>query len=321
MTPTRFAACTFTLATMLCCTQLVGAQAYPSRALRILTAEAGGGSDLPARVIAQALSPSIGQPVIVDNRGGGVIAGEIVAKASPDGYTLLFYGNSLWTLPLMRTHMNYDTAKDFVPVTMAIVTPTMLVVHPTLPVTSVKELIAYTKARPGQINYASAAPGTGNHLAAELFKSMAGVNLVRVPYKGHASALNALVAGETQVFFPIVGPGMQQVNAGKARALAVTSLQPTSQAPGVPTMASSGLPGYVSVFQAGVFAPTGTPAAIISRLNREIVQLLQRPEIKERLLSMGMEAVGSTPAEFGAAIKSEVAMMGKVIKDAGIRDE
>ncbi len=315
--------CATRIITLLFCAgaMAVSAQNYPTRSIRIVTAEAGGGSDLPARVVAQNLSPVLGHPVVVDNRGGVLVVGEIVAKAAPDGYTLLFFGNSLWTLPLMRSKMNYDAAKDFTPITLAIVTPTMLVVHPSLPVNSVKDLVALAKSKPGQLLYSSAAAGTGNHLAAELFKSMTGTDMVRVAYKGHPSALNAVVSGEVQVFFPIVGPGIAQVNAGKLKALAVTTSQPTPLAPGLPTVAASGLPGYASVFQAGLFAPTGTPAAIISRLNREAVQILKRTDVKERLLSMGMEALGSSPQEFAAAIKNEVAVMGKVIKDAGIRDE
>ena len=318
MRDARVAAC-FVL---MSCAGLAWGQAYPNRVVRIVTAEAGGGSDLPARVIAQALSPGLGQPVIVENHGGGVIAGEIVAKASPDGHSLLFYGNTLWLLPLMRTRMNYDPIRDFAPITSAIMTPMILVVHPTLPVNSVKELISLAKSKPGQLNYSSAATGTTNHLAAELLKSMASIDMVRVPYKGFASALNAILGNETQVFFAIVGPGMAQVKAGKLRALAVTSSAPSSLAPGLPTMAEAGnLPGYESVLEVGVFAPTGTPPAIITRLNREITQLLQRPEVKDRLLALGMETAGSSPEAFAAFIKNEVTMIGTVVKEAKIRDD
>jgi tripartite-type tricarboxylate transporter receptor subunit TctC len=297
-------------------------QPYPNRVVRIVTAEAGGGSDLPTRVIAQALAPSLGQAIVIDNRGGGVIAGEVVAKSPADGYTLLFYGNTLWTMPLMRSHIAYDPAKDFAPIVLAIFTPTMCAVHPSLPVKTVKELVSLAKARPGQLNYASAALGTGNHLAAELFKSMAGVNLVRIGYKGYTSAQNATIGGETQVFFPIAGPGMEQVKAGRLRGLAVTSAQETRLAPGLPTLAAAAnLPGYESVFRAGLFAPTGTPPAVIARWNKEVVQAMQRPEIKERLFSMGMEPVGGTPEDFAATIRKEVAVIGKVIKEANIRDE
>ena len=322
MVSTRFFACTLFAGVLLIGgAPWAAAQGYPNRTVRIVTSEAGGGSDLAARIIAQGIAPGLGQPVLVDNRAGGVIAGDSVAKATPDGHTLLFYGNTLWLLPLMRSSMPYDPAKDFAPITLAIATPQLLVTHVSVPVNSVRELIAYAKSRPGQLNYSTAATGTGNHLAAELFKSMTGIEMVRVGYKGHPSALNAAVAGEVQIFFPVVGPGMVQVKTGKIKALAVTSLQPTPQAPGVPTMTSSGLPGFESIFEAGMFAPAGTPGAVINRLNRDIVQLIQRPDVKEKLLGIGMEAVGNSPQEFANAMKAEVTVMGKVIKDAGIRDE
>ena len=301
---------------------LVCAQDFPTKQVRVITSEAGGGSDLPARVLTQGLTPIFGQPIVIENRGGGPItAADAMQKAAPDGYTLLFYGNSLWTLPLMRTGLNYDMNRDYAPISMAIVTPEVLVVHPSLPVKSVTELIAFIKARPGQLNNSSASGGSANNLAAELFKSMAGLNMVRIAYKGHASALNAVAGGEVQVFFPVVGPGMQLVKTGRLRALAVTSAQPTSLAPGIPTVASSGLPGYVSVFTAGMFAPAGTPAAIISKLNRDISQVLQRPEVKEKLFGMGMDAMGGSPQEFAAALKDEMTVMGKVIKERNIRDD
>ena len=296
-------------------------QVYPNRVVRILTSEAGGGSDLAARVIAQGLSANLGQSFVVENRGGGVIAGEAVAKAAPDGHTLLLYGNTFWLLRLMRTHLSYDPIKDFLPITNAATTPTVLVVHPSLPVKSVKELVAMAKARPGELNYASAATGTTNHLAGEMFKFMAGVNIVRISFKGHASAFNATLGGETHLMFAIVGPAMAQAKAGKVRALAVTSAAPTALAPDLPTMAASGLPGFEVVFVAGIFAPAGTPAAIISKLHAEIVRVLERPENKERLRNVALETVGSTPEELAATIKAEMTAMGKVIKEAGIRDD
>jgi tripartite-type tricarboxylate transporter receptor subunit TctC len=296
-------------------------QNYPNRVIRIVAAEAGGTGDVAARVIAQGLAGSLGQPVIVENRGGGVIAGEMVAKSAADGYTLLLYGNTFWFMPLMRSNMSYDPVKDFAPVTLAVSTPSVLVVHQSVAVTTVRELVALAKAKPGALNYSSAAAGTPNHLAAELFKSMAAINMVRVPYKGHASALNAVVAGEVQVMFPTVGLGMAQVKAGRLKALAVTSAEPTAQAPGVITMAAAGLPGYDAVLLMGIFAPAGTPAPIVGRLNREIVGQLERAEIKERLTNVGFDVVGSSPEQFGARIKSELAIIGKVIRDAGIRDE
>ena len=296
-------------------------QNYPSRLVRVLTSEAGGGSDLAARVIAQGLSANLGQSFVVENRGGGVIAGEAVAKAAPDGHTLLLYGNTFWLLRLMRTHLSYDPIKDFLPITNAATTPTVLVVHPSLQVKSVKELVAMAKARPGELNYASAATGTTNHLAGEMFKFMTGVNIVRIGFKGHASAFNATLGGEAHLMFAIVGPAMAQAKAGRVRALAVTSATPTSLAPELPTMAASGLPEFEVVFVAGVFAPAGTPADIISKLHTEIVRVLERSESKERLRHVALETVGSTPGELAATIKAEMTAMGKVIKAAGIRDD
>jgi tripartite-type tricarboxylate transporter receptor subunit TctC len=296
-------------------------QAYPSKLVRMLTSEAGGGSDLVARVIAQGLTTSLGQSVVVENRGGGVIAGEAVAKAAPDGHTLLLYGNTFWLMPLLRAHLSYDPFRDFVPITNAATTPTVLVVHPSMPVKSVKELVALAKARPGALNYASAATGTTNHLAAELLKYMTRTNIVRVGFKGHASAFNALLGGETHLMFAIVGPAMAQAKAGRARALAVTSAAPTPLAPELPTMAASGLPGFEVVFVAGIFAPAGTPSAIVTRLQAEIARVLERPESKDRLRNVAMETVGSTPDELAATIKAEYNVMAKVVKEAGIRDE
>ncbi len=296
-------------------------QTYPNRLVRILTSEAGGGSDLTARVIAQGLSSNLGQPFVVENRGGGVIAGEAVAKAAPDGHTLLLYGNTFWLMSLLRSHLSYDPIKDFLPITNAATTPTVLVLHPSVPAKSVKELIALAKARPGVLNYASAATGTTNHLAAELLKYMTGANIVRIGFKGHASAFNTVLGGEAHLMFAIVGPAMAQAKAGRVKALAVTSAAPTALAPGLPTMAAAGLPGFEVVFVAGIFAPAGTPAAIISRLHGEIVRVLDRPENRDRLRNVALESVGSTPDELAATIKAELAVMGKVIKEAGIRDE
>jgi tripartite-type tricarboxylate transporter receptor subunit TctC len=296
-------------------------QAYPSRVVRILTSEAGGGSDIAARVIAQGLTANLGQSFVVENRGGGVIAGEAVAKAAPDGHTLLLYGNTFWLMSLLRAHLSYDPIRDFIPITNAATTPTVLIVHPSVPANSVKELVALAKARPGALNYASAATGTTNHLAAELLKYMTGANIVRIGFKGHASAFNATLGGEAHLMFAIVGPAMAQAKAGKIKALAVTSAAPTALAPGLPTMAASGLPGFEVVFVAGIFAPAGTPAAIINRLHGEIVRVLDRPENRERLRNVAMDTVGSTPDELAATIKAELNVMGKVIKEAGIRDE
>lgn len=299
----------------------VSGEPYPNRPIRIVTSDAGGGSDIVVRIIAQAVSGPLGQQVVVDNRGGGVIAGEIVSKAAPDGYTLIYYGSTLWLLPLMRKNVPYDTVKDFSPITLAVTSPNVLVVHPSVTAKSVKELITLAKTRPGELNYASAATGTIPHLAAELFKSMAGVDLVRIVYKGTGAALNDLLGGQVQVMFATAVSAAPHVKSGRLRALAMTSAQPSAAFPELPTIAASGLPGYEAVQVSGLFARAKTPTAIIKRLNEEIVRVLYKADVKEKLFNTGVEVVGSSPEQFAAKIKSEMARMGKVIKDAGIRDE
>ena len=299
----------------------VAAQDFPNHPLRLVASEAGGGGDLAARMIAQNIAPLLGQPVVVENHGGGVIAGDIVARAPADGHTLLIYGNTLWLLPLMRASVPYDPLRDFTPVSLAARAPNILVVLPSLPVKSVADLIALAKASPGKLNYGSAAAGTINHLAAELFKSMAGVDLVRVPYKGTASIMNALMAGEVQLIFGTSASVTVQVRAGRLHALAVTTLERTPVFPELPTMSASGLPGFESVSLHGVFAPAKTPAAAVNRLNAEIVKVLARADVRERFLANGVETVAGPPADLAAAMKSEIARFGKVIRAAGIRDE
>ena len=297
------------------------AQEYPSRVIRLVTSEAGGGSDLAARILTPLLSGNLGQPVVVENRGGGVIAGEVVAKAPPDGHTLLVYGNTFWLLPLMRANVSYDPVRDFLPVSLMAMTPSVLVIHPSMPVNSVSALIALAGSKPGVLNYASAAPGTTSQLGAELFKSMTGINIVRLGFKGAPSAMNALLTGEAHVMFAIVASAVANAKAGRVRALAVTSARRTALAPDFPTMGEAGLPGFEVTFTPGLFAPAGTPAPIIDRLNREIARLIERPEIRERYLSVGMEALGYSPDIFAAAIKREMAVIGKLVKSAGIRED
>jgi len=299
------------------------AQNYPTKPIRLVTAEAGGGNDFAARLIVQGLAGSLGQNMVIDNRGGagGSIAAEIVAKARPDGYTLLLYANNIWLIPLLRSNVPYDPVRDFAPITWAAKSPSTVVVHPALPVKSMEDLIAYAKARPGELNYGSGGSGSTTHLAVELFKSMTGVNIVRVPFKGNGPALNALIGGQVHLMFATAGSVAPHLKSGRLKALAVTSAQPTSLAPGLPTVASAGLPGYESISIYGVFAPSKTPPALVKRLNEEIVQVLGRADVKERFLLSGVEAVGSSPEQLGAIMKSEIVRMGKVIKDAGIREE
>ena len=307
------------------CSTLVGAsaasgQVFPNKPIRIVTSEAGGGNDLQARLIAQGLAGALGEQVVVENRPSGVIPGEIVSKATPNGYTLLLYNNTLWTGPLLQA-TPYDAVRDFSPITAVAKAANVLVVNPVLPVKSVAELVALAKAKPGELNYGSSGTGASNHLAGELFKAMAGVNIVRINYKGAGPALTALLAGELQLMFPTAGAVSPHIKAGRIRVLAVTSAEPTALAPGVPTMAASGLPGYESTSTYGVFAPAKTPRAIVDKLNEAIVQFLDRPDVKEKFFNAGMETVGGSPAQLAATVKSEMARMGKVIKDAGIRRE
>ena len=293
-------------------------QSYPYKALRIVTSGVGGGSDFVARQIAQGISGPLGQPVIVENRGGGGIGtGEIVAQASPDGYTLIVGSNSLWIAPLLQK-LPFDGVRDFAPITTTTEAPLVLVVNPSLPVASVKELIALAKAKPGALNYASGNTGASNHLAGEMFKSLAGINIVRIPYSSGTAEIADLISGQSQM--TLGGPDqlMPHVKAGKLRALAVTSAQPSPLAPGLPPVALT-LPGFEVVGTTGMFAPAKTPEAIIRRLNQEIARYLNRPETKERFLSSGLETAASSPEEFAALIKSDMARLGKVIKDAAIR--
>ena len=318
MVTTRCMLGTIAIATSMLGSTVVTGQAYPTRPIRIVTSSLGGGVDFAARLIAQVLSSSIGQQVIVDNRGDHVTM-EIVAKAQPDGYTLLITGAGFFIEPLFQK-MSYDPVRDFAPITLAVSPPSVLIVGPSVPANSVKELIALAKSKPGQLNYASAGVGGASFLAAELFKSMAGVNIVHIPYKGSGPGLTDLMGGQIEVMFVAASVAPPLVKAGKVRALAVTTAQPTPLVPDLPTVAAT-LPGYEAVAIVGVYAPAKTPASLINRLNQEIVRGLNQPQIKERLLSIGTEVVGSTPEGLAATIKSETIKWAKVFKDLGIRGE
>lgn len=296
---------------------MVCGQSYPTKTIRIVTTEAGSGTDFGARLIAQGISGPLGQPVIVDNRGG-VMPGEIVAKAPPDGYTLLHNGSAHWLLPFLQENLSRDPVRDFSPIAISDRSPNVLVVQPAFAAKSVQELIALAKAKPGALNYARAAPGGPTHLSAELFKSMAGINIVPIPYKGGGPAVLGLLSGQAQLMFAPSSTVMQHVKSGKLRGLAVTTIQPSALFPDLPTMAAAGLSGYESAAMFGLFAPAGTPVAIIKRLNQEIVRVLHRPDVKERFFNAGAETVGSSPEEFAATVKSEMAKWGKVIKASGI---
>ena len=287
------------------------AQDYPTKPVRLITSAAGGASDFVARILAQGLSGPLGQPVIVDNRGAKV-AIESVLRAPPDGYTLLAGNPTLWVGPLFEP-TSYDALRDFSPVTITASAPLLLVVHPAMPARSVKELIAIAKAKPGALNIAAATVGTSSHLAAELFKAMARIDMVYVPYKGGGPQVIGLISGETQIAFDTGASLLPHVKAGKLRALAVTSPKPSAQFPDLPTVAAT-VPGYEAGSSFNIFAPAKTPEPIITRLHQEIVRVLARPESKEKLMNVGLEPVGSTPEQLASAMRSEVARIGKLLK-------
>ena len=309
----------FITSVMLLGTDVVSGQTYPSKPIHIVTSGAGGSSDFTARLIAQGISGTLGQSVIVDNRAG-IISYGMVAKAPPDGYNVLLAGAYFTTLTLLQ-NVPADPVKDFSPVTQTDRVPSILAVHPSLPVKSPKELIVLAKAKPGALNYGSSPAGTASHLGGELFKSMAGINIVRVTYKSAGLALNALMGGEVELMMTPPAASGPHIRSNRLRALAVTTAQPTALAPGLPTMAASGIPGFEMAIIAGVYAPAKTPEAIINRLNEAIVRVLKQPDIKQKFFDTGVEIVASSPGEHQAAVKADIARWAKVIKDAGIRAE
>ncbi len=297
------------------------AQGSAAKPVRIVTGGAGSGSDYAARLIGQGLTSGSGQTVVIDNRPSGVIPGEIVAKAAPDGYTLLVSGSTLWIGPLLRDATPFDPVNDFASISLVASSPNILVVHPSVPAKSVKELVALARSRPGALNYASASTGSPNHLAAELLKFMAGVDVVRVNYKGAAQALSDVISGQVQLTFASSGSMAGHMTSRRLKALAVTSTQPSTLFPGLQTVAASGLPGYEAVSMTAIFAPAAAAASLVTRLNQDIVRAVGRPEIKDKFFAAGVETIGSSPEQLAAAIKSEMARLGKVIRSAGIRDE
>ena len=298
---------------------VAAARTYPSKPIRVVTSETGGGTDYAARVMAQELSESLGQPVIVENRGAGVYSGEIVSKATPDGYTLLITGTSFWVGPLFRK-TPYDPIRDFAPVTLLVNSPNVLVVNPAVPVKSVRELIDLARARPGELNYATASTGSSSHLASELFKSMAGINVVRIPYKGTGPGLIDLIGGRVHFSFATSSGVEQHVRSGQLRAIAITSAKPSVLFPGLPPVAAT-VPGYVSGGGTAMLAPSLTPTAIIQRLSREAITALAKPHVKELFLKRGAEVIGNSPAQFTVAMKAEISRIDKLIKDTGIQTE
>ena len=301
----------------------VFAQTYPNKPISLIVPyPAGGTTDILGRLIAQKLTENFGQRVVVENKpgAGGNIGAEAAAKAAPDGYTILVapVGTIAINVSLYRK-IPFDPVKDFVPVSMAVANPLVLVTHPSVPARSIKELTALAKSKPGQLNYGSGGNGTSMHLAGELFKTMAGIDMVHIPYKGSAPCITALLGGEVQMSFDQIVTSMPHAKAGKLRALAVSSTKRSQIAPDVPTFLESGLPGFEVSTWSGVFVPTGTPKEIVSRLNSEIVKILKMPDVRENLFRQGSEPIGNTTEEFSAYIKAEIAKWAKVVKDSGAR--
>ncbi len=309
------------LIVMACALSAAQAQNYPNRTVRIIVPIApGGASDLLSRLIAQKLYESWGQVVQVDNRPGasGIIGSELVAKAPPDGYTLLMAFTSHVTNPSLQPKLPYDTLNDFAPVTMVAIVPSVLLVHPSLPVRSVQELIAFARKRPGELDYASAGTGTATHLAALMFSAMTGVIMEHVPYRGGVPALNDLLGGQVSLMFGNLAPSMTFIRSGRLRPLAVTSARRSDAMPRLQTMAEAGLPGYEALAWFALLAPARTPGQVINKLNSEVVATLQHPDMKERLKGLGVEIMPGSPAELNDYIRAEIVKWDKVIKQLGI---
>ena len=298
-------------------------EVYPNKPVRLVVPfGAGGTGDILARVIGQHLSTGLGQQVVIDNRpgAGGNIGADVVAKAAPDGYTLLLAANSTHGANVsLYKKMPFDPVKDFAPVTLLASVSNLLLVHPSVPANSIKELIALAKSKPGQLNFASSGNGTSTHLAGELFKSMAGVDIVHIPYKSGAPAVTDLLSGHVTMLFNSTLAVLPHVKAGKLKALGISSVYRSPVLPEMPTIAESGLPGFEVTAWFGILAPAGTPKEIIHRLHAEIVKVLRLPEVKARLSDQGAEPVGNTPERFAAYIQAEIAKWAEVVKVSGAR--
>ncbi len=302
---------------------LGAAQSWPSKPIKwIVPFAPGGTTDILARTVGEKLTIALGVPVIIENKpgAGGGVGAEIVAKSAPDGYTIM--GGTISTHAInasLYKSLPYDPVKDFVPITLIARVPNMLVVNPDVPAKDVKELIALLKANPGKYTFASSGNGTSQHLSGELFKSMAGVDMQHIPYKGSPPALQDVVGGQVTMTFDNITTAWPLAKAGKLRPLAVTTAKRSSIAPDVPTLAESGLPGFEVGSWQGVFAPAGTPAPIVKRLNAEIVKILHMPEVNERLAGLGAEIVADSPEEFAALVKAEVVKWAEVVKQSGAK--
>ena len=299
-------------------------EAYPNKPIHmILPFPPGGVTDLLARALGEKLSTRMGQPVVVENKPGAgtMLASEYVARAKPDGYTILMAASSLSTAPLIYDKAPYDAIKSFAPVTQVASVVHVLEVSPKLPVTNLKELIAYAKANPGKLSYASTGTGTSTHLEGELLKSMAGIDMVHVPYKGSGPALNDLVGGQLGVMIDALGSSGPFIKAGKLRPLGVTTAKRSASIPELPTLSESGVPGYEAMPWLGLVAPAGTPPEVVDRLYKETAKVLEEPAIKERFKGWGLDIIGNTPAEFSSFIKRDIDQWSRVIKSANIKGE
>ena len=298
--------------------------AYPERPVRVIvTFPAGGGTDIVARMMFQKVAERTGATFVIDNRGGagGTIGTELAAKSPADGYTLVVVSGSHTINPSLYKKLPYDTVRDFAPVTLLVTGPGLLVVHPSLPARTVRQLIALAKERPGQMLYASAGNGTPPHLAAELFKHMTGTDIVHIPYKGNAQAMTDLIAGQVSLSFPTIPSALPHVQAGKLRALGVTSARRSSALPEVPAIAEAGVPGYEGSAWYGVLAPAGTPQGIIGRMQNELHNTLRLPELRDKLIAQGLEPIANTSAEFAAIIALEITKWSKVVAASGAKVE
>ena len=296
---------------------------YPTRPVRIVTPYAPGGTtDILARILAQHLTQGLGQQVIVDNRSGGAaqIGSDIVAKAAPDGYTLMVTPSGSHTSnPSLYKKLPYDTLKDFAPISLVAWVTNLIVTHPSSPINSLQDLISHAKKQPGKLTYASSGNGTVAHLSAELLKSIAGINIVHVPYKGGGPALAAIAGNETTVMFAALPSATGFIQGKRVKALAVTSPKRVAALPEVPTVAEAGVPGIAVMEWYGVFAPAGTPRAVISKLNAEVVKVVQKPDVRARLVDLGADPVGNSPQEFDKQIRDDIKMWAKVVEFSGAR--
>ncbi len=300
------------------------AQDYPSKPVRIIVPFApGGGTDLSARIIAQKLSESLAANFVVENRPGaaGIVGTETVAKSKPDGYTMLVVSSSHAMNPAMYEKLPYDTARDFAPISLLLSGPTLVVAHPSLPAKNARELIALAKARPGTLTFASAGHGTPPHMAGELFKALAKIDILHIPYKGNGPAYTDLMAGQVSLMFPNIATSMPYVRTGRMRAIGVGSKQRSAIAPEIPTINESGLPGYEMSSWFGLLAPAGTPAGVVTRLQQEITRIFKQADVREKLLAQGVEPVGSSPQEFMAFLAAETTQWAKIIKSSGLKPE